>query len=88
MEQLTFWGDSQREAILVPYVSVDAEIPTQMDQEVSQGVIFRDDFKRHIHTLSTQTQYELASLAQSIVILVTSPLSMFGEIYTEIICLP
>jgi len=81
LEQLTFWGDSRREAILVPYVSVDAEMPTQMDQEVGQGVIFRYDFKHHIHTLSTQTQYELASLAQSIVILVASPFSVFGEIY-------
>lgn len=81
MEQLTLWGDSQREAILVPYASRDAEMPTQMNQEVGQGVIFRDDFKRHIHNLSTQTQYELASLAQSIVTLVASPFSIFGEIY-------
>lgn len=81
LEQFTLWGDSQREAILVPYASVDAEMPTQMDQEVGQGVIFRNDFKRHIHTLSTQTKYELASLAQSIATLVASPFSIFGEIY-------
>ncbi len=81
LEQLTLWGDSQREELLVPYVSVDAEVPTQLDEEVGQDVIFRDDFKRLIHTLSTQTQYELASLAQLITTLVASPFAIFGEIY-------
>ncbi|KAF3361936.1 hypothetical protein PHSC3_001494 [Chlamydiales bacterium STE3] len=81
VEQFTLWGDKQREAILVPYASVDVEMPTRMGQEVGQGVIFRNDFKRHIHTLSTQTKYELASLAQSIATLIASPFFIFGEIY-------
>lgn len=81
LERLTLWGDNQREALLVPYTSPDAEILTRIDQEVGQGVIFRDDFKNHIHNLSTQTQYELTSLAQSITTLVVSPFSLFGEIY-------
>ncbi len=81
MDQFTLWGDKQREAILVPYVSVNTEMPILMNQEVGQGVIFKSDFKRHIHTLSAQTKYELASLAQSITTLVASPFSVLGELY-------
>lgn len=81
LELFTLWGDSQREAMLVPYASVDTEMPTYMDQEVGQEAIFRNDFKSHVHTLSTQTQYKLASLAQSIATLAASPFSIFGEIY-------
>lgn len=81
LSQFNLWGNEKRNALLVPYSSQDPAMPTQLDEEVRQGVIIRDDFKRHIHVLSTQSKYELASLAQGIAKLAISPFAVFGEIY-------
>lgn len=77
IDQLALWGDSQRNAILIPYAAKD-EGPLPPD--ISQGTIFCDDFKRHIHTLSIHTKYELFSLAQSIVVIVAAPFCLLGEV--------
>lgn len=56
-------------------------MPTRSDEEVGQGAIFRNDFKRHIHALSTQSKYELAFLAHCVATLAASPFAIFAEIY-------
>ncbi len=76
LQQFTIWGEGKREAILFePY-----SIP-QLDQELSQGLIFGEDIKRFIHTFSTQIKYEVASLAQSIAIIAISPFALIAELY-------
>lgn len=81
LKNFTLWGNSQREAILQSNTSLDAEKLTHLDEEIEQGVTVRRDFKRHIQTLSTQTKYELASLALSITTFVAFPFAIIGEIY-------
>lgn len=78
--QFAQWGNHKRENMLVPYISAEVAMPISLDQEVGQGVIFRDDFKRHIHEISIQTTHELASLVQSIATIILSPLAIIGEL--------
>lgn len=83
IEQLTLWGDKQTKAILTPDVS-DEEVPDRSDRrdhQISHGAIFRDDFKYHVHSLSTQTLYALGSVAQSVVTLAAVTFCLLGEIY-------
>jgi len=81
LSQFNLWGDGKRNALLTRYFSQDLAMPTLLGEEVEQRVIFRDDFKRHIHALSTQSKYELASLAQCVATLAVSPFAIFAEIY-------
>jgi hypothetical protein len=78
LNELTLWGDQKREAFLP---ESPAEPVPERDEKVSQSVVFHDDFKRLIHTFSLGTQYEAASLAQSIATLVASPFALFAELY-------
>lgn len=81
LSQFDLWGDQKRGALLVPYASQDLAMPNTLEGDVGQGVIFRDDFKRNIHDLSTRSKYEVASLAQCVAMLALAPFAIFGEMY-------
>lgn len=80
LNQFRIWGDRNRE-VLLNAPPPESAISRLLAAETNQGVVFRDDFKRHIHNLSTQSKYEVASLAQSIATIVVSPFVIFGEFY-------
>lgn len=81
LDQFSLWADKKREVFLLPYRSSDPAMPHSMDEEVDQGPIFRDDFKRHLYTLLNQVKYEVASLAQYVATIVLSPVAIVAEIY-------
>lgn len=81
VRQLDLFMDNKRNALLAPSIPVSGKNPIEINQQFKKKIIFYDDLKRYSHQLSTQTQYEVASIAQAISILVISPFSLFGELY-------
>ncbi|NGX45411.1 MAG: hypothetical protein K940chlam2_00563 [Chlamydiae bacterium] len=71
------WIEEQKESLL----SIDDPFPVWVDQPVSQGVTFVDDFKRHIHELSCHTRYELLALIKTIGTVVAAPFALFVELF-------
>ncbi len=50
-------------------------------KEINQGVLFRDDMKRHLFNLGKDTRYEIISLAEVIGTLVLIPFAIFIDLY-------
>jgi len=80
LSQFKMRGDRERETLLAKLPAENA-IERPLDEEVNQGVIFREDFKRHAHTFSTQLKYETVSLVQCIVIVAISPFAVIAELF-------
>lgn len=77
LHQFTLWGDWQREALLVK----PPAIAKQLDEELNQGAIFREDFKHYVHTFSAHSKYEAVSIVQCVAAIAISPFAVIVELY-------
>lgn len=77
LQQFMVWGDEKREAFLVEL----PVIPRPLSEELNQGTVFCEDFKRAVYTFSAQSKYEVASFVQCIAAIAISPFAVIAELY-------